>query len=118
MIRYVEQNPVRAGITKQAATYAWSSAQAHLGLEESALLDSDWWNERWSVEAWAAVLEEGDEEAAAIRLATYSGRPYGGADFVRGLEQELGRTLERRKGGRPRKEPVDPAQMELWATGE
>jgi putative transposase len=118
VIRYVEQNPVRAGIVGQAAAYAWSSARTHAGLEASALLDGAWWSERWSAKAWAAVLQEGDEEAAAIRMATYSGRPYGGADFVRGLEQKLGRRLERRTGGRPRKEPLDSAQLALWAAGE
>ena len=51
-----------------------------------------------------------DHLGAAIRLATYSGRPYGSGDFVRALERELGRRLERRKGGRPRKEAVGAAQ--------
>ena len=111
VIRYVEQNPVRAGIVEQAGAYAWSSARAHVGLEGSPVLDGEWWNERWSGEAWAAVLEEADEEAAGIRLATYSGRPYGSGDFVRALERELGWRLERRKGGRPRKEPVGAAQL-------
>jgi putative transposase len=117
VIRYVEQNPVRAGIVERAAAYGWSSAPAHVGVGRAPVLDGGWWKQRWTAETWAAVLEEGDEEEAAIRLATYSGRPYGSADFARGLERELGRRLERRKGGRPRKEPVDAAQMALWVAG-
>ena len=118
VVRYVEQNPVRAGMVKQAVDYAWSSARAHAGLETSPVVEDGWWTERWSGASWAAVLEEGDEEAAAIRLATYSGRPYGCVEFVRGLEKELGRRLERRKGGRPRKEPVHTAQLALWTAGQ
>jgi putative transposase len=111
VIRYVEQNPVRAGIVETAAAYAWSSARAHSGLETSPWFDCDWWMRRWTAESWAAALTEAGEEAKAIRLATYSGRPYGSDTFVRTLETELGRTLGRRKGGRPPKRPEDAVQM-------
>src|ERR1035437_243594 len=118
VIRYVEQNPVRAGIVETATAYAWSSARAHAGLELSPLLDCDWWKRRWTAESWAAALREADEEAEAIRLATYSGRPYGSEAFVRALETELGRKLERRKGGRPPKQPEEAAQMAFWEAGQ
>ena len=32
-IRYVERNPVRAGMVKKAEDYPWSSASAHCGSE-------------------------------------------------------------------------------------
>jgi hypothetical protein len=64
------------------------------------------------------VLEEPDWEAAAIRMATYSGRPYGSAAFVRALETQLGRKLGRRKGGRPSKQPEESDQMGLWDAGQ
>jgi putative transposase len=118
VIRYVEQNPVRAGMVETAAEYRWSSARAHTGLETSALLDWDWWGRRWTAESWKAVLEEPDWEAAAIRMATYSGRPYGSAAFVRALETQLGRKLGRRKGGRPSKQPEESDQMGLWDAGQ
>ncbi|MGA3096499.1 MAG: transposase [Bryobacteraceae bacterium] len=111
VIRYVEQNPVRAGMVERAAEYGWSSARAHAGMEASAMLDCEWWERRCIAKSWQAVLEESGEEAAAIRLATYSGRPYGSAMFVRALETQLGRRLERRKGGRPPKRPEESAQM-------
>lgn len=118
VIRYVEQNPVRAGMVETAAAYGWSSARAHVGLEASPVLDGDWWQQRWTAELWTAVLAEADAEATAIRVATYSGRPYGSGAFMRALETELGRRLERRPGGRPRKEPVEAAQIELWGAGQ
>ena len=114
VIRYVEQNPVRAGMIETAATYPWSSAPAHVGAGTSLGLDFDWWHRRWTAASWATILRDADDEAAAIRLATYSGRPYGSGSFVRGLETELGRKLERRKGGRPRKGIRQTTQMQLW----
>ncbi len=114
MVRYVEQNPVRAGMIETAAAHRWSRASAHVGRRASPLLHCDWRNQRWTAERWAAVLQDADDEAVAIRLATYSGRPYGSGAFVRALETELGRKLERRKGGRPRKEIEIASQMPLW----
>jgi putative transposase len=118
VVRYVEQNPVRAGMAATAAEYGWSSARAHAGLEASPLLDCEWWARRWTVKSWKAVLEESDEEAAAIRLATSSGLPYGSAAFVRALETQLGRKPERRKGGRPPRRPEESAQMAFWGAGQ
>ena len=37
-VRYVENNPVRAGIVERAEDYPWSSAAAHCGLREDLLL--------------------------------------------------------------------------------
>lgn len=37
--RYVERNPVKAGMVKQAEDYAWSSARARLGLGRCTWLD-------------------------------------------------------------------------------
>ena len=112
VIRYVEQNPVRAGMAPTAESWPWSSAPAHLGLEARPLLDCRWWNQRWTAETWAAVLGEADSEAAPIRLATYGGRPYGSDAFVRALETQLDRRLERRKGGRPSQRPTQPENLD------
>jgi putative transposase len=40
-IRYVELNPVRAGMVKRAEEYLWSSAAAHCGLRDDTLLAND-----------------------------------------------------------------------------
>ena len=40
-IRYVERNPVRAGLVKRAEDYLWSSAAAHCGLRDDLLLSGD-----------------------------------------------------------------------------
>lgn len=107
VVRYVEQNPVRAGLVRMATDYVWSSARAHAGLEPSLVLDAERWNRSWTGEQWTTILRDVDEEAGAIRSATYVGRPYGSDGFVRSLESELGRRLARRKGGRPPKRPAE-----------
>ena len=116
VVRYVEQNPVRAGMTDTAAAYPWSSAPAHVGVAVSSLLDGEWWSKRWTAESWAEVMRDASDDAAAIRLATFTGRPYGSGAFVHDLGTKLGRQLERRKGGRPRKEVDGTTQMPLWET--
>jgi putative transposase len=44
--RYVELNPVNAGIVKEAADYPWSSARFHLGLSQGDALvrDKPYWD--------------------------------------------------------------------------
>ena len=46
-IRYVENNPVRAKLVKQAEDYRWSSAGAHCGLRSDSVLTCDsFWNKK------------------------------------------------------------------------
>jgi putative transposase len=103
-VRYVEQNPLRAGLVQRAEDYAWSSAGAHCGRRQDALLHDALWLAQ-QVEDWAAWLVERDdaEETAALRLHTRTGRPFGGEEFVDRLERESARRLRPGKGGRPRK---------------
>ncbi len=93
-VRYVERNPVRAGLVERAEEYPWSSAAAHCGLAPPELLAPD----RpfpGPVESWSAWLGEASDPAAdqAVRTTTARGLPAGSADFVRRLELLLGRRL-------------------------
>jgi putative transposase len=102
-LRYVEQNPVRAGIAKQAWEYPWSSAQLHCGLAKgSTMLDMVAWWERWTPEEWREVLRvtQDDVWLRRIRSGTTRGRPLGGDDFLTMIEERFGLDL-RRKRGRP-----------------
>jgi putative transposase len=107
VMRYVELNPVRAGLVQSAADFAWSSAVTHLGGTDAAqLVDLEQWRREWSPEAWARWLLDGEgriEDMRAIREATHAGRPLGSLEFVRGLESQWERRLEPGKAGRPRK---------------
>jgi len=104
-VRYVELNPVRAGLATVAEEYPWSSAAAHvsgatgLPLADVAAL-------RETVGDWSAWLREPLDEGrvTAIRQRTMTGRPAGDSAFVAGLSERLGRALATRGRGRPRKQ--------------
>jgi putative transposase len=102
--RYVELNPVRAGLSPRARDWRWSSARAHLAGCDDALV---------TVQPlldlagnWAAFLDGGLSAAdhTAIRAGERTGRPLGAARFVARLERRLGRPLARQKPGPRSKE--------------
>jgi putative transposase len=105
-VRYVERNPIRAGLIARAENYRWSSAAAHCGLRSDRLLSNDLpflgLVEDWS--AWLAVpnLREHDD---LIRQHTESGYPCGSDEFITQLEHKLGRPIRPQKSGRKPKEP-------------
>jgi putative transposase len=76
-LRYVELNPVRAGLVERPEAWPWSSARAHLGLAGDGLTDLE--AMRGRVDDWRAFLDSGLAEADrdVIRAAERSGRPLG-----------------------------------------
>ncbi len=106
-LRYVELNPVRAGLVQEAWEWRWSSAEAHLrNIEPLGFLDMAWWRQWQDKSAWKEVLQSGYLQAALterLREATRTGRPWGGPEFVAELENRLGRSLAPlKRGPRPR----------------
>jgi putative transposase len=118
-LRYVECNPVRAGMVSEAPEWRWSSAEAHTsGVDRSGILDMAEWERRWTGGTWREALTQGIEDAALmerIREATRSGRPAAGEGFVKQLEEEQRRCLRPRKRGPKGKVVVDEKQMSLTA---
>jgi putative transposase len=104
-LRYVERNPVRAGLAERVEQYLWSSAPAHLtGRDPRNLLEMSFWQERGGAKDWRSLLAT-PEELLAVRLlqrATFTGRPVGSAGFVDQLEAQLERTLRPHQGVRAR----------------
>jgi putative transposase len=99
-LRYVEQNPVRAGVALRAEDYPWSSAKAHVYRTKDALLSPC---EKLSkVGDWASFLGQApvESEIVLIRDHELSGRPLGDDKFVSNLEEKTGRILRLRKRGR------------------
>jgi putative transposase len=82
-VRYVECNPVRAGLVEQAERYSWSSAAGHCGLRTDPLLAPDLPLLKtiadWS--RWLAQAPEG-EATQRLRECTHSGMPCGSKAFV------------------------------------
>jgi putative transposase len=105
-VRYVERNPVRAGMVRRAEDYRWSSAAAHCGLRTDLLLASAtaWARGFLAAQDWSAWLAEGDEdeELSTVRRNVNKGLPCGSDDFVSQLSQRAGRSLAHRPQGRPK----------------
>jgi putative transposase len=113
-LRYVELNPVRAGMVPAAERWRWSSGAAHCVPDASdQLLDMVLWRRRWTAAEWREYLaaRESATENSALRHCTHTGRPLGSGEFVAQLEQATLRPLAPRKGGRPKKPPPIPARM-------
>ncbi len=105
-VRYVELNPVRAALVERAEAYRWSSAAAHCGLREDAVLSTAF-PPTGVIGDWAAwlqePLEDEDETYTTLRRQTHTGRPCGSSKFLDQLEQLLSRILRPKPRGRPRK---------------
>jgi len=98
-IRYVERNPIVAGIVKKAEDYPWSSAKAHVLQVKDPLLSPCFLSEE--IPDWSSFLRDEDDNGVKIlEKSIRTGRPLGSTDFVERLESLLGRDLKRKKPGR------------------
>lgn len=102
--KYIEQNPVRARIVRKAERYPYSSARAHVTGVEDPVLGLELFDAEQR-DDYTQILrtDMAEEEKEELRYHSRSGRPFGGDDFVRGVEKRLERPLARRPRGRPKK---------------
>lgn len=111
VLRYIEANPVRAGLVASAGDYRWSSFGAHghgrpdpllSPLPELAALGRTPAEQqaRWRRRVEAA---QRPQELLAVRDSLRSGKPLGDNDWVQSMASRLGVNLEPRPRGRPRK---------------
>jgi putative transposase len=112
-MRYVEMNPVRAGLVNEPGHYRWSSHAHHVGLRVDPLITEHavYWalgNTPFERQVAYRRLFEGGQEAGeleAIRYATHRGWALGRDAFVESVSQNVGRRAAPRHAGRPRKVP-------------
>jgi putative transposase len=97
--RYVELNPVRAGLINTPSRYQWSSSAAHVRAKDDSLVRVAPLLE--AAPNWRAFLARviREEDIKLLRAHEHSGRPLGGEEFLATLEQDLGRILRRQKPG-------------------
>ncbi len=96
--RYIEMNPVAAGIVARPEEYAWNSAQAHLAAKDDKLVKVEPILSR--IGNWKEFLTlSSEEELNLFRRHERSGRPLGKEIFVDNIEILLERILRPNKPG-------------------
>jgi putative transposase len=101
--RYIELNPVRAGLSNTAKDYRCSSAEiACRGGADGRSGFSPIFAPGGTWEQYLNYDPKLDavDKLNAVRRAVNSGRPYGSKDYIKDLEAKLGLTLEHKRPGR------------------
>ncbi len=109
--RYIETNPVRAGMVAHPADYRWSSARSHfLGEPDDLLSDHPGYlalggNENERRENYAALcrVDLDEEDMAAIRKSADTGQVLGSERFAAEIGAALGVRLAPAPRGRPKR---------------
>ncbi len=106
-VRYVSLNPVRARLVPRAQDWIWSSARAHYaGLDDSVVKAQPVLDRVGDFAQFLDQPFDEDNAYAALRRAETIGRPIGDPQWLKGLEEQMGRSLAPAKRGRrpaPRK---------------
>ncbi len=108
-LRYIEQNPVRAGLVVSAGDWPWSSAPHHLGRKTDSLITGlpEFWslgNTPFERElAWQQQLDDPlpAGEVVALTRDALAGWAHGSGAFLARLKELTGRPLQPRPRGRP-----------------
>lgn len=98
-VRYIELNPVRAGLVARPEDWRHSSVRAHLAGRGDGLIEPSALLERFG--DWGKFLSAdlSRDSVDEIRLHERTGRPLGDGGFVERLEMRVGRRLRHRKPG-------------------
>lgn len=105
--RYIELNPVRAGLVGRPEDYPWSSAASHIFKKSDILIDYKPLVEK--IDSWKDFLNEaiGQDTKEKLQKHERTGRPLGSEQFLEKLESITGLELKPKKPG-PRKKDVSP----------
>jgi len=104
LLRYVERNPLSAGLVEKAQMWRWGSLWSRVHGEKAlkAIL-SPWPIERpanWTARVNAPLTAK---ELGRVQLSIERGQPYGADDWVKKTVQKFGLMHTVRPEGRPRK---------------
>jgi len=108
-IRYVERNPVEAGLAIRAEDYPWSSAAAHCGMRADPLLEpANKSSLLRGITNWSNWIARGvpDDCRKLLQRNSRLGLPCGSASFVEQLEKIAGRDLKFHPQGGQRKQKL------------
>lgn len=118
--RYVELNPVRAGMVQDPADYRWSSYRSRMGLDPRGSLDLDpcflmlgpTLDEQRTIYRQRIAVGMTQSELASIRTALQRNQLTGSDDFALEVERQFGMHVTGRGRGRagfPRTRAARPA---------
>lgn len=112
--KYIEMNPVRAGIVSNPEEYQWSSYNIKIGMKNNYLIDLDIWyetlgkNNKEREEKYKKLFDEImiESKLKEIRESIVKNKIYGNDEFKREVGRKFGYKIETKKRGRPKSEPV------------
>jgi putative transposase len=94
-VRYVAQNPVRAGLVSAPEEWPFSSARAHLSGKSDGIIDVAPILSRFPDFGALIGIKEEVGEFDSLRRAETSGRPLGSGKWIKTVEEMTGRSLNR-----------------------
>lgn len=114
--RYIELNPVRAGMVRGAEQYPWCSHRANVGLEPSTMLVPHLLYRGLGATPTARARlyrqmfreQLAEDELVRIREAVNAGNALGDERFAALIEEATGRRARRGAPGRPKREASVP----------
>lgn len=99
--RYIELNPVRAGLVNKAEDWKWSSAKAHITAKDNGSIKV---NPSIKIaNNWQELLSDDSDDFSLLRAHEKTGRPLGSDDFIDECELISGRVLKKKKTGPQKK---------------
>jgi REP-associated tyrosine transposase len=119
--RYIELNPVRAGIVARPVDYRWSSHRENSGCRTLSIVEPHptftaiGATRKQRVDGYLALFDGtlAQTTVDAIRRGIRTGIPVGDESFRQSLEVKTGRSIGPRKRGRPRKYAKSRPSAEL-----
>jgi len=104
VVRYVERNPVRAGLVEKAQSWRWSSLGRIQREERGFQILSQWPLPR--PEGWLEIVNrpQSEPELQALRRCSSRGSPFGDVDWVTVTADRLGLDSTLRARGRPKRQ--------------
>lgn len=116
--RYIELNPVRAGIAKHPHEFRWSSYRHNAGEKADSLITAHpmyralGGGDEARAKAYRGLFDAvlGENSLTLIRTATNAGLPLGSSDFAASMGRALGRSFDKPRRGRPPKPRLTPGR--------
>jgi putative transposase len=117
LVRYIHNNPVRAGLVRDAGTYAWSSHDAYMN-NTKGLVDIDkvlrLFSERPVIarRKYAEFMNDGESDKSFLPYAAYEQQIVGDEQFIEEVGKRMKR-LERRARKVPIKDLIFAIEKEM-----